>query len=53
LILTNVFFSIEYLDISDMTTMCQKCGALVWYGERSEKKFIAAIPTVSVLYEGK
>jgi hypothetical protein len=31
-----------------MSTICQKCGAKVWYGERTEKHFAAVLPKVSL-----
>jgi hypothetical protein len=32
-----VYFFTEYSDIGDTDTMCQECGAMVWYVERAEK----------------
>lgn len=31
-------------DIGDMDVICQSCGALVWYGERSHKSSKSANP---------
>ncbi|MCH81093.1 ATP-dependent DNA helicase PIF1, partial [Trifolium medium] len=38
----------QYLDLGDMTTGCQKCGALIWYNERAEKNVSTSIPVVSL-----
>lgn len=38
----------EYLDIGEMNTVCQKCGAMVWYAERTGKHYAALTPKISL-----
>jgi hypothetical protein len=42
------FYFSEYLDIGEMNTVCQKCGAMVWYAERTNKHYAAITPKISL-----
>jgi hypothetical protein len=37
-----------YMDVGDMNTLCQKCGAMVWYGERAQKQSASISPDISM-----
>jgi len=38
----------EYLDIGEPTCICQKCGAIMWYEERTAKHCKTRIPKFSL-----
>ncbi|XP_045823935.1 uncharacterized protein LOC123916509 [Trifolium pratense] len=38
----------EYLDIGNMNVECQKCGAMVWYGERAQKFYAVNFLKISL-----
>jgi hypothetical protein len=42
----------DYLDVGDMSVECSKCGALVWYGERAQKKCTSDVPKISLCCMG-
>jgi len=36
------------MDSGEINIVCQKCGAMVWYVERTEKHFVAVLPKISL-----
>jgi len=43
------YFLADYLDVGDMEAIYQRCNAMVWYGERSQR-YSAPTPDVSMCY---
>jgi len=46
--LTLILYVVAYLDVGDMNTICQKCGAMVWYGERAQKQSSPITPDIAL-----
>jgi len=41
-------YSADYIDVGDMDAVCQRCNAMIWYGERAQRRSSPPTPDVSI-----